>query len=131
MTNWLIRGKLPEGLVLGDECELRDPAEAGAVVRCSRQDLETDEVREHLRSGKQVFTLGRVFDGRVGFALGEDLTMRKLRFLDVVQDELGQSERDSETADLDATFAMMTLELERLPQEFDQWFGLPRPDNAR
>ncbi|MGH8041741.1 MAG: recombination-associated protein RdgC [Rudaea sp.] len=131
MTDWLIRGKLPEGLVLGDECELRDPAGSGAVVRCRRQDLETDEVREHLKSGKQVFALGLVFDGRVGFTLGEDLTVRKLRLLDVVQDELGQSERDSDNADLDATFVLMTLELERLLQKLDQWFGLPRPNNAR
>jgi hypothetical protein len=88
MTDWLIHGKLPKGLALADECELRDPAEAGAVVRCRRQDLESDEVREHLKSGKQVFQLGLVFDGRVGFVLGEDLVVRKLRFLDQVLDSL-------------------------------------------
>ena len=70
-----------ELLVLGDECELRDPAEAGAVVRCRRQDLESDEVREHLKSGKQVFQLGLEYDERVSFVLGEDLTVRKLRFV--------------------------------------------------
>src|SRR5690606_32677129 len=37
MTQWLISGKLPAGLALGEECELRDPAEAGAIVRCRRQ----------------------------------------------------------------------------------------------
>jgi len=131
MTDWLIRGKLPEGLVLGDECELRDPAETGATVRCRRQDLETDEVREHLKSGKQVFQLGLVFDDRIGFTLGEDLTVRKLRFLDQVQDELGETDRDSSLAELDAIFALMTLELERLLAKFEEWFGLPRPSDKR
>jgi len=129
MTDWLIRGKLPAGLALGDECELRDPADTGAVVRCRRQDLETDEVREHLKSGKQVFQLGLTFDERIGFVLGEDLTLRKLRFLDQVQDELGETDRDSGAAELDAVFALMTLELERLLQKLEQWFGLPRPND--
>jgi len=129
MTDWLIHGKLPAGLVLGDECELRDPAESGAVVRCRRQDLETDEVREHLKSGKQVFALGLTYEDRVSFTLGEDLAVRKLRFLDVVQDELDASGRDAEADELDATFALMTLEIERLLQKLDEWFGLPRPDD--
>jgi len=131
MTDWVLHGKLPKGLALGDECELRDPAETGAVVRCRRQDLETDEVREHLKSGKQVFQLGLIFEDRIGFSLGEDLTVRKLRFLDQVQDELGETDRDSGLAELDAVFALMTLELERLLEKFEAWFGLPRPSDRK
>ena len=129
MTDWLIRGKLPGGLALGDECELRDPTQDGAIVRCRRQDLETDEVREHLKSGKQVFALSLVYEDRIAFVLGEDLILRKLRFLDQVQEELGETDRDSGTAELDAVFALMTLELERLLQQLTQWFGLPRPND--
>lgn len=127
MTDWLISGKLPAGLVLGDECELRDPAEAGAVVRCRRQDLESDEVREHLKSGKQVFQLGLEFDERISFVLGEDLTVRKLRFLDVVLDQLDRDNIESARAELDASFALMTLELKTLFERLEEWFGLPRP----
>lgn len=127
MTDWVVHGKLPPGLVLGDECELRDPAEAGAVVRCRRQDLETDEVREHLKSGKQVFQLSLTFDDRISFVLGEDMVLRKVRLLDQVLEELGDSERDSAQAELDARFALMTLEFERLLAKLEEWFGLPRP----
>ena len=128
MTDWLVAGKLPAGLSWGDECELRDPAEAGAVVRCRRQDLESDEVREHLKSGKQVFQLGLELDGRMAFVLGEDLTVRKFRFLDVVLDEIGEEASESAQAELDARFALMTLETKRLLEKLDEWFGLPRPD---
>jgi recombination associated protein RdgC len=127
MTDWLIHGKLPTGLALADECELRDPAEAGALVRCRRQDLESDEVREHLKSGKQVFQLGLIFDDRIGFVLGEDLVVRKLRFLDGVLDELGEDAAESPKAELDAQFALMSLELRRLLDNMHEWFGLPRP----
>ena len=128
MTGWLIHGKLPAGLTWGDECELRDPVEAGAIVRCRRQDLESDEVREHLKSGKQVFQLGVELDERIAFVLGEDLTIRKLRFLDVVLDEIGEESSESARSELDARFALMTLELKRLLEKLDEWFGLPRPD---
>ncbi|MDR2012018.1 MAG: recombination-associated protein RdgC [Rhodanobacter sp.] len=127
MTRWLIDNKLPKGLTLGEECELRDPAEAGAVVRCRRQDLESDEVKEHLKSGKHVFQLALVFDDRMSFVLGEDFVVRKLKFLDIVLDELGQDTSESAQAELDASFALMTLELRNLFEHLESWFGLPRP----
>lgn len=127
MTDWLARGKLPAGLALSDECELRDSAEAGAMIRCRRQDLETDEIREHLKSGKQVAQLGLVFNERLSFTLDEELVVRKLRFLDLVQNELGDVDRESAAAELDACFALMTLELDQLFQRLEEWFGLPRP----
>jgi recombination associated protein RdgC len=127
MTDWLANGNLPGGLALGDECELRDPATAtGAIARCRRQDLDAEEVKEHLRNGKQVFQLGLVFDDRISFVLGEDLVVRKLKFLDVVLDELGDSQQDA-AAEMDARFALLTLELERLLVKLEDWFGLPRP----
>jgi recombination associated protein RdgC len=127
MTDWLIRGNLPAGLALGDECELRDPADTGASVRCRRQELESDEVREHLKSGKQVFQLGLEFDGRIHFVLAEDLTVRKLRFADVVLDGIEQRDLDSTRAEVGAQFAPVHLELERLLQQLETWFGWSRP----
>lgn len=127
MTDWLAKGKLPKGLALGDECELRDSGDAGAMVRARRQDLESDEIREHLKSGKQVFQLGLTFDERLGFSLDEDLVVRKLKFLDQVQAELGDAPAESSAAELDARFALMSLELRRLFDKLHEWFGLPRP----
>lgn len=127
LTDWLAHGKLPQGLVLGDECELRDRA-GGAVIRCRKLELESAEVRAHLKQGKQVFQLGLQFEDRASFVLGEDLVIRKFRFLDVVQDSLDADGRDSAEAELDARFALMTLELERLFAGMETWFGLERPD---
>ena len=130
MTDWLANGTLPAGLTLGDEVELRDPgSNTGAIARCRRQDLESEEIKEHLRNGKQVFQLGLVFDERLSFVLGEDLVLRKLKLLDVVLDELADSAPDA-AAELDARFALFTLELERLLGKLEEWFGLPRPKDA-
>ena len=127
LTQWLSSGKLPANLVLGDECELRDPAESGAIVRCRRQDLELDEIKEHLKSGKQVFQLGLEFDDRISFVLGEDLVIRKLRFLDIVLDEIDESSLESIRAELDATFTLMTGEIRRLLAALESWFTIKRP----
>jgi recombination associated protein RdgC len=129
MTAWLTGAKLPEGLALGDECELKDPSDGGATVRCRRQDLESDEVREHLKSGKQVTQLGLVVDERVSFTLGDDLTVRKLRLLDIVTEELERTEQDTAEAELDARFALMTLTLKPVFARLDEWFRLPRPSD--
>lgn len=130
MTDWLANGTLPAGLTFGDEVELRDPgSNTGAIARCRRQDLESEEIKEHLRNGKQVFQLGLVFDDRLSFVLGEDLVLRKLKLLDVVTDELADSAPDA-AAELDARFALFTLEVERLLGKLEEWFGLPRPKDA-
>jgi len=128
MTHWVSTGELPEGLVLGDECELRDPATAsGAIARCRRQDLDADEIREHLRTGKQVFQLGLVYDDRISFVLGEDLILRKIKFTDVVLDEQADSP-ESAAAEMDANFTLMAGEYARLLGKLEDWFKLPRPE---
>ena len=123
LTHWLSHG-LPSGFALGDECELRDPATAsGAIAKCSRQDLESDEVAEHLRNGKQVFKLGLVFDERISFVLGEDLVIRKLKFLDVVLDQLGDDLHEA-SDEIDARLSLQSLELGCLLDKLDALFGL-------
>ena len=114
LTGWLAGEALPPGLSLGDECELKDPVDGGAVVRCSRHELQVDEIRQHLEAGKQVTRLALVLDDHVSFVLGEDLVVRKLKFLDGAVDQLEGTESDGVAAELDARFALMSGELKRL-----------------
>jgi recombination associated protein RdgC len=127
MTGWLTGAKLPEGFELGNECELKDPADTGAVVRAKKLDLDSAEIREHLKSGKQASQLGLVAEERSSFVLGEDLTVRRLKFLDVVTEELENTERESPRAELDARFALMTLTLEPMLHRLEDVFRLSRP----
>lgn len=131
LTDWLANGKLPAGLSYGDECELRDPSTAtGAIAISRRQDLDADEVREHLRNGKQVTRLGLVLDDRISFVLGDDLVVRKLRLLDIALDDLPDDQEDA-FGEASAQFTLLSLEVERLLSRTAEWFGLPRPADAR
>jgi len=128
MTHWLATGDLPEGFALGDECELRDPATAaGALVRCRRQDLDTEEIREHLRVGKQCFATGLVVDNRLALVLGEDLSMRMVRPTDVVTEQ-SLIEHESAEAELEGQFALAVLEVRRLLTRIEHIFRIPRPE---
>ena len=114
LTGWLTGQPLPDGLTLGDECELRDPLENGAVVKCQRMELQGEEIDKHLESGKQVTRLALNLDDHVSFVLGEDLVIRKFKLLDGAVDTLENTEREDLRAELDARFALMSAEVKRL-----------------
>jgi recombination associated protein RdgC len=114
LTGWVAGEPLPEGLALGDECELRDPIDQGGVVKVQHMELQSDEVTKHLESGKQITRLALTLDDRVSFVIGEDLVVRKFKLLDGAVDQLESTERDDLRAELDARFALMAGEFRRL-----------------
>jgi recombination associated protein RdgC len=128
MTAWIAGEPLPDGFVLGDECELRDPVDSGAIVKCRRQELEAEEVREHLKCGKQAFQVALVFEDRLSFVLGEDLVIRKLKFLEAATESLEQGDRDSQRDEIDAVFALMSGELKILLKRLEEVLGLSRAE---
>ncbi len=128
LTGWIAGESLPDSVVLGDECELKDAADRGAIVRCQRQDLQGEEIGKHLESGKQVTRLALGFDDHVSFVIGEDLVVRKLKFLDGAVDQLENTERESLHAELDARFALMSGELKKVFAMLEAAFKLSRAE---
>ena len=128
LTGWIAGEPLPDGLSLGDECELKDAADRGAVVKCQRQELTGEEIGKHLESGKQVTRLALALDDHAAFVLGEDLVLRKFKLLDGAVDQLESSERDDIRAELDARFALMAGELKRLFGVLEPALKLSRAD---
>ena len=111
MTGWVAGEALPDSLLLGEECELKDPIDGGAVVRCNHQVLLGDEISKHLESGKQVTRLALSKQDHLTFVFCEDLAVRKLKFLDGAVESLENTERDDLRAELDARFVLLTAEL--------------------
>lgn len=128
LTGWVAGEPLPDGLSIGDECELRDPVEQGAVVKVQRMDLHSDEITRHLESGKQVTRLALTLDDHVSFVLGEDLVVRKFKLLDGAVDQLESTDRDDVRAELDARFALMSAEVKRLFTVLESALKLSKAD---
>ncbi len=125
MTDWLFAEHLPPAdVTIEDECELRMPDEAGSTVRCKRHDLSLPEIKNHLDTGKQVIKLAISWDDRLSFVLDENLGIKQLKFLDLIQDQVAESEANNGAEQFDVDFSIMTLELARfLPRLLDLFDG--------
>lgn len=123
MTAWLSGQGQEVDYQVQDECELHDTIEEGGIVRCRRQDLDGDEIRMHLEAGKQVVKLALEWDERLAFVLGDDLSIKRLKFLDVIQEEAAESEADDAATRFDVDFSLMGLELRRFIERLVSIFG--------
>lgn len=122
MTRWLTEGAPPD-VVIEQECELRADDEDGGIVRCRRQDLSAPEIQNHLAAGKEAMKLALSWDDRLGFALDDRLNIRRLRFLDSVQEKASEIETDDAMARFDADFSILTLELAEFIPRLLELFG--------
>jgi len=120
MTEWLHQRQTPSDIVLADECELRD---SEGVVRCKGQDLLSEEIKVHLDAGKQVTRLALEWNERLSMVLSDDLILRRLKMLDVLEKELDADAADDPVAAFDAGFVLLSSELRRCLQRLLELFG--------
>lgn len=128
LTGWIAGEPLPTGLSLGEECEMKDLVEGGAVVKCQHQELRCDEIDKHLDAGKQVTKLALIFEDNLSFVIGDDLIVRKLKFLDGALDQLEHADEDGRRAEFDARFALQSAEIRRLFLLLEEAFKLSKAD---
>jgi recombination associated protein RdgC len=129
MTSWL-NASPPDDIELMDECELREPGEEGGVVRCRRQDLDGDEIQAHLDAGKQVTRLAFSWRERLSAVLGDDLVLRRIRFLDLLQEEVANAGDEDDVSRFDTEFSLMSLEFAAfIPPLLAAFGGLAEEDD--
>jgi recombination associated protein RdgC len=124
LSAWLIAGKCDGPFELGDECELKDPVDTGCAIKAKRHDLSVEEIREHVRTGKKVSQLGLIYDNRLSFVLDEKFKLRKIKFLDIILDEIKDTAGENPAVELDTRFTLMALEFRRLLVSLDELFKL-------
>lgn len=115
MADWLARIEAPTGFSIDQDCQLKSIDEEKSTVTYARQSLDSvaQEIREHLASGKQPTKLALTWDDRISFVLTDNLTLRRLAFLDILQEQAdhnAESAAEKEEADR----AIMLGELRRL-----------------
>ena len=111
MTEWLQQGNLPAAFTLEDESELRSAMEHGGIARFKQQDLMTDEVKNHLANDKLVTKLALNWGERLSFVLGDDLSIKRLKFSEELREQNDDVTSEDSAARLDADFALVTGEL--------------------
>ncbi len=123
LTEWLTKNNYPPEFGVEDECELRSADIEGSVVRCKRLDLASPEVKLHLKEGKLVSKLALNWRDRLTFVLDENFSIKRLRFLEVVQEQVDEVEAEDAAARFDVDFSIMTLELSLFIKQLFEAFG--------
>ena len=119
-NQWILKRKLPDNFNLGNQCDMVDP-EDGSSVNCRRQDLDTQEIRNHIESGKVCTKLGIRWHGDLTLSVDKELILRQIK-LESGDDDA--NDEDNPIARLDAAFVNMTLEFARfLPALFSALGG--------
>lgn len=123
MTDWLINNQPPSDITIEDECELRSPEEEGGIIRCKRHDLSLPEIKNHLDTGKEVIKLAVSWADRLAFIIDENLAIKRLKFLDLIQEQVTDTETSSEAEQFDVDFSIMSLELANFLPRLLELFG--------
>ena len=123
MTEWLRQPNAHAGFELLDSCELKERSEEPGVVRCKGQDLTAAEMTAHLDAGKDVVKLAVAWDDRLSCLIENDMSIKRLRFLDLVQDEAADYQTENAADVFDAHFSLMTLEFRRFIPSILEVFG--------
>jgi recombination associated protein RdgC len=123
MTQWLITQQSPDDVTIEDECELRSPNEEGGIIRCKRHDLALPEIKNHLDTGKEVIKLAVTWADRLSFIIDENLSVKRLRFLDLIQEQVADIETDNAAGQFDADFSIMSMELANFLPRLLEIFG--------
>lgn len=97
MTNWLLQGGAKGRFVLDSDVTLVGVGDVAPKVKISRKDLAAEDVVQHAKNGMKVTELGLVWNDRVAFILTQDLTLKRIQWLDVVQEEAEGSCDDAES----------------------------------
>ncbi|WP_064087985.1 recombination-associated protein RdgC [Eikenella corrodens] len=94
MIQWLLRGEADGQFELDDYVALVGAGDMAPEIRIKREDLTAEEVVQHVKCGKRVAELGLVWRESVVLVLTQDLTLKRLRYLDHLQED-AQSHGDS------------------------------------
>lgn len=126
MAHWLGTGEAPYQFTVDRECELKSTDEMKSVVKYGRHNLDTDEVREHIKAGKVPTKLALTWRDRVSFVMDDCMRLKKIAFLDVVfESKLANAGHIDKGEAFDADVAIMTGELQQmLPDLFEALGGL-------
>lgn len=127
MTGWLVENKAPADFTIDQDAELSSVTEDKATVRYVRHTLDESEVNRHISAGKQCKKLALTWNDRISFVLDASLNIRKVKALDILDEQKDKGANAEER--FDADFILMTSELNQMLEAVA--FALGGENNAQ
>lgn len=110
LTHW-VTDATPDGIELLEEAEFKSTDDAGSVISCKNQPLDSDEISIHLDAGKLVQKVAFEYQDTLTAIIAEDGSIKRIKFTDRIKEETEDVPKDQVEARLDAEFALMSAEL--------------------
>lgn len=110
LTSWVLTDA-PANIELLDEAEFKSPSEEASIIRCKSCDLDAPEVLAHLQAGMLAQKLSVAWQERLTCIIEEDLSIKRLKFTDMVKEQTQDIPKDEVNAKLDADFTLMSAEV--------------------
>lgn len=107
MTQWLSDGENIAPFALLEDAEFKSPLEHGQVLRAKNTDLLSDEVTAHIENGVFVTKVGLQFSDTMTFVLNEDMTIKRVKFTDLIYEQQEDQDKADKAPCFDADFAIM------------------------
>lgn len=95
ITNWVLRGEVGLDFQLDNYCLLKGVGVAAPTIKIQNKDLNSDEVQNHIKNGLEVKELGLIWREQIAFVLTENFTLKRIQFLDMLQQEAEQHGDDA------------------------------------
>jgi recombination associated protein RdgC len=121
MTAWLETDEAPVGFTVDQDTELRATGESKAAVRYVKHALEPDDIRRHIKAGKQCTRLAMTWNDKISFVLTESLAVKGIKPLDVIKESEAGTRNDEERFDGD--MMLMTGELSKMMADIVEALG--------
>ena len=128
MTNWVIDanrcdGVLGEKFTVGMEAHFNSLGDQSASAIVKNQDLSCDEVKAHLDADQYVTKIALEYDETMSFMLNDDLSIKRIKFFDVIVEQNDDIDHDDLNAKIMADFTLMAGELNRMITDLFAEFG--------
>tara|TARA_R110001592_G_scaffold175466_1_gene414614 strand:- start:38078 stop:39004 length:927 start_codon:yes stop_codon:yes gene_type:complete len=124
MTHWVTKdASLPAEFTLGYECELTSNGEEKGSIKYKGLELDQKQIEQQIQSGMEVTKLALDWRESVSFLLGSDLSIKRIKFGDLLQEQLDDSSAEDAASQFDAGFSIMSMEFDRLIPDILNAFG--------
>lgn len=120
LTNFILDPLKYEKFSLSHECKLKDIADQSSII-AKDEDLTSDEIREHVVSGKTVESISIVWQQRIRFKINNKFNISSIKPLEIIKeqlnDDLGESAKEK-IALFEADKLLMIEDLNELINDF-------------
>jgi recombination associated protein RdgC len=125
LGGWLNDKKCPRPFEIGENCLFKESSGNAGKISVSNHDLTAEEIVHHLDNDKIVDKMDIVWQKRVSLSLNSAFRVSKVKFLDIVQEQIQEDlgESDDKYAILKAEMEIMIGDFAEIVQDLVKAFS--------